>query len=546
MAGRSCPWTTQGGVCYNRYVEEQTEVIDLKRWYCALAMLAIGTAVSGAALSLTANGSGILRASLGHGLVTASVIGLILCALLRPKAMRADAMTIGSDVTAEGSAPACTFADVAANDEARGSLEQLRDYIVHPEKYSRYGARMPKGVLLYGPPGTGKTLLAKALAGEAGVPFFALSGSDFVEKYVGVGAMRVRELFKKARKAGKCVIFIDEIDAMGKRRSDNSSDERDQTLNALLSEMSGFHSGEGVIVLAATNRLEMLDPALLRPGRFDRQIEVGLPGKKERLSILELHSRNKPLDEDVSLEHLAAETAYFSGASLENLLNEAAILAAARDKPSITMQDIRAALIQTIVGADRESTANDAERRIIALHEAGHAIATRALMPRHRLTRVSILPAGRGAAGYNLAIPPERVMLSKRDLENQVCVLLAGRAAELLILGEDALTAGASNDLDRATETVAMMVTELGMAGEPAVSLKALNRSCGGSGNSAERCRELLAELYARTQRLLGIHVEALGRLAEALLERETLTGDEVAGILGDLSNGRPEAAKAD
>ena len=518
----------------------------MKRWYCGLALLAAGMAVSGGALSLTANGSAALREALGHGLVTVAVIGLILCAMLRPKMMRADAVAIGSDAAAEGCAPKCTFADVAANAEALHSLEQLRDYLVQPEKYSRYGARMPRGVLLYGPPGTGKTLLAKALAGEAGVPFYALSGSDFVEKYVGVGAMRVRELFKKARKSGKCVIFIDEIDAMGKRRSDNSSDERDQTLNALLSEMSGFHSGEGVIVLAATNRLEMLDPALLRPGRFDRQIEVGLPGKRERLSILELHSRNKPLGDDVCLERLAAETVYFSGASLENLLNEAAILAATRDEAAISMQDIRTALVRTIVGADRESTATRAERRTIALHEAGHAVATKILMPKHRLTRVSILPAGRGAAGYNLAIPPERVMLIKRDLENQICVLLAGRAAELLILGEDALTAGASNDLERAAETAAAMVTELGMAGEPAVSLKALGRACGNAGDSAQRCRELLAELYQRTQRLLGEHVEALGRLAEALLERETLSDEEIAGILGDLSSESQKSTKTD
>lgn len=512
-------------------------------------MLAGVTAVlaaAGAALSLTGSGSEALRMALGRGMVGMSVAGLALCALLRTRARGSETVSIGEDAAAGSSEAVCTFSDVAANDEARRSLEQLRDYIVDPEKYRRFGARMPKGVLLYGPPGTGKTLLARALAGEAGVPFYALSGSDFVEKYVGVGAMRVRELFKKARKAGKCVIFIDEIDAMGKRRSDNSSDERDQTLNALLSEMSGFHSGEGVIVLAATNRIEMLDPALLRPGRFDRQIEVGLPGRSERLSILELHSRNKPLGADVRLDSIAAQTAYFSGASLENLMNEAAILAAVGGDPAITMSHIQSALIRVIVGADRQSTATEAERKIIALHEAGHAVAARALTPKARLARVSILPAGRGAAGYNLAIQPERVMLSKRDLENQVCVLLAGRAAEMLIGGEDALTAGASNDLERATEIVAAMVSELGMAGEPAVSFKALSRACPGSGQTGEAARSILSELFVRAQQVLAENAAHLGRLAEALLEHEALDEAEVDRILGDMSSESEKATDKD
>lgn len=515
------------------------------KWFRALVMLAIACAVTGIILSITVEGSAEVRSALGRGLVAASAIGLMLCALLKPKAVREEILPTGRFSSVDRDSPGCTFADVAANEEARKSLEQLCDYIVHPDKYRRYGARMPKGVLLYGPPGTGKTLLAKALAGEAGVPFFAMSGSDFVEKYVGVGAMRVRDLFKKARKAGKCVIFIDEIDAMGKRRSDNSSDERDQTLNALLSEMSGFHSGEGVIVLAATNRLEMLDPALLRPGRFDRQIEVGLPGRKERMSILELHSRNKPLSEDVNLERVAAETAYFSGASLENLLNEAAILAAKGEESAISMKHIQTALVSTVVGADRESMASEAEKKIIAIHEAGHAVASRVLMPTGRLARVSILPAGRGAAGYNLTVPPERVMLGKRDLENQICILLAGRAAELLIFGEDALTAGASNDLDRAAEIAAAMVTELGMGGEPAVSLKAVARSCGTGSDSAQQCRQLLAAMYERSRQLLTEHIEALGRLAEALLDHETLNGEEVEEILGALSNERQNAPEA-
>lgn len=517
----------------------------MKRWYQMLAVLAIVLAATGAVLSLTDESGEAFRDVLGRGMVAASIAGLVLCVLLRPKAMQEAPLSLGGDGAAAKSAPGYTFADVAANDEARKSLEQLRDYIMHPDKYNRFGARIPRGVLLYGPPGTGKTLLAKALAGEAGVPFFALSGSDFVEKYVGVGAMRVRELFRKARKAGKCVIFIDEIDAMGKRRTDNSSDERDQTLNALLSEMSGFHSGEGVIVLAATNRMEMLDPALLRPGRFDRQIEVGLPGRKERLSILELHSRNKPMGDDVNLENIAAETVYFSGASLENLLNEAAILAASGDETKITMQHIQKALVRTVVGADRESAANRRERNIIAIHEAGHAVAARILTPGHRLTRVSILPAGRGAAGYNLVVPPERVMLGREELENQVCVLLAGRAAEEIIFGSESVTAGASNDLERATETVAAMVMELGMGGEPAVSLKALARTCGTASGSGEKIRGMLAELYVRTHKLLSENVDMLAALAEELLEQEALTGEQLEEIFGGLSSERQKTAEA-
>ena len=516
----------------------------MKRWYIALSALAAGVAASGLALALTDGLGPLGRSGLARALLIASALGMVACALLRPRAARAEGAVAGAVSAKE--AAGRTFADVAANEEARRALEQLRDYIVAPEKYRRYGARMPRGVLLYGPPGTGKTLLARALAGEAGVPFFALSGSDFVEKYVGVGAMRVRELFRRARKAGKCVIFIDEIDAVGKRRGDGASDERDQTLNALLSEMSGFRGGEGVIVLAATNRIETLDPALTRPGRFDRQIEVGLPGRSERRSILELHSRNKPLGGDVDLDRLAAETAYFSGASLENLLNEAAIQAAAKEEPAITMADLRAAMARAAVGEDRVSAATPEEKRIIAVHEAGHAVALRALVPSARLARVSILPAGRGAAGYNLTVPQERVLVGRRDLENQVCVLLAGRAAELAVFGEDALTAGASNDLERAAEIVAAMVTELGMDGEPAVSLKALQRCCGAAGDAAGRCREALARLYDRARRVLAQNAAALARLADELAAREALSGDEVAAILGALSSESADSTKAD
>lgn len=518
----------------------------MKKWYWILAGLTIVLAVSGAVLALTEESGALMRSALGRGMIGASVAGLALCMLFRTRAKDGETAAVCDGRGAGISAHRSTFSDVAANEEARKSLEQIRDYILQPEKYSRLGARMPKGVLLYGPPGTGKTLLARALAGEAGVPFFALSGSDFVEKYVGVGAKRVRELFRKARKAGKCVIFIDEIDAMGKRRSDNSSDERDQTLNALLSEMSGFHSGDGVVVIAATNRMEMLDPALLRPGRFDRQIEVALPGKQERLSILKLHSRNKPLGKDVHLESIAAQTAYFSGASLENLMNEAAILAANDDVREIAMHHIQSALIRTIVGADRKSAASESERRIIALHEAGHAIAAKRLTPLAHLARVSILPAGRGAAGYNLTIRQERILLNKQDLENEVCVLLAGRAAEMLVGGADALTSGAANDLERAAEVVSAMVCEFGMDSEPAVSVKTLSRLFPAGGQSDGTVRRILGELFERTMCLMKENEAALIQLADALLKHDTLEEKQIDSILAGLSNGSADAAIKD
>ena len=504
----------------------------MKRIWDAIFFGSTWLLLTGLALSLLAGG-GAGAVDLASRICLACAVALFIASvLLRPRALRAEAAGRVSGLATAGAESGCRFCDVAANEEAKASLEGLADYLRDPHKYARYGARMPRGVLLYGPPGTGKTLLARALAGEAGVPFFALSGSDFVQMYVGVGASRVRELFKGARKAGKCVIFIDEIDAMAKKRTDQSSDERDQTLNALLTEMSGFRPTDGVIVLAATNRPDTLDPALLRPGRFDRQIEVGLPGRDERLSILRLHSRNKPLSGAVDLEALACDTSCFSGASLENLLNEAAIGAARRGGEEIEPSDVRAAFYRTVAGADRKSTATRAERRVIALHEAGHAVASLALLPQNRLKRVSILPAGGGAAGYNLTIPQERVMPDRRYIESQIQVLLAGRAAEMLAGGEDALTAGASGDLERAAELAAALIMDFGMGDEPAVSLRALTRACGGADDGKQRCREKLGELFDRVSALLLDRSEALMRLTEALLAREAMSGEEVEALL--------------
>ena len=515
----------------------------MKKWYPLLVAVTVAAAVCGLVMSLTLRSGADFRGVLSRALVAASLAGFAGAAVLRPQYQRAGTGGVRGAV-AEDRKRACTFRNVAANDQALNSLMELKDYLTHPEKYVRYGARMPRGVLLYGPPGTGKTLLARALAGEAGVPFFALSGSDFVEKFVGVGASRVRELFRKARKAGRCVIFIDEIDAMGKKRDEASSDERDQTLNALLSEMSGFYTGDGVVVIAATNRIEMLDPALLRPGRFDRQIEVGLPGRSERLSILRLLGQNKPLAEDVSLDRMAARTVGFSGASLENLLNEAAILAAARGEGEIVQGDIDRAFQKTVAGEDRPSVATAQERRIVAVHEAGHALLNRLLMPENRLARVSILPSGHGAAGYNLTIPAERVMVGKSALESQICVLLAGRAAEQAVFGAENLTAGASNDIARATELASAMVLELGLAGSPAVSVKALGRQCGGVGDAGERCVKLLDGLYQRACGLVLQHIGALDTLAQRLLEAEALDGEAAEAILDRaLSNESQETA---
>ena len=324
-------------------------------------------------------------------------------------------------------APSARFSDVAANDEAMESLRDVLHFIRSPETYSRFGARVPHGVMLYGAPGTGKTLMARALAGEAGVPFFAVNGADFVEMYVGVGASRVRALFQAARKAGRAVIFFDEIDAIGKKR-DNRSDEREQTLNALLSEMSGFGERDGVVVVAATNRLDTLDEALLRAGRFDRQIEVPLPGLAERLRILQVHARGKPLAQDVSLEALARDTALFSGAKLECLLNEAAILAAKRDAQSIESADVQHALDTLLFGMERPGASRLAhEREVTAAHEAGHAILTAVLLPQSEIRKVSIIPTGRGAAGYSMAVPQEKLFHEKRELMHHIAVALAGR-----------------------------------------------------------------------------------------------------------------------
>src|SRR5699024_81875 len=354
------------------------------------------------------------------------------------------------------------------NEEAKESLKEMVDFIQNPEVYNEFGARLPRGVLLYGPPGTGKTLLAKALAGEAGVPIFPVSGSDFIQVYSGLGASRIRDLFKMAKSAGKSVIFIDEIDSLGKKRKGNngaSNEEGDRTLNSLLAEMSGFKENEGIIVIAATNRIDVLDDALLRPGRFDRQIEVQLPDIKAREEILKLHGKNKPLSKDIDFRRIALETVYFSGAKLENLLNESAMIAVRSKKEEITRGHIDQAYYKILVGDEKKdrSSLKRKDREITAYHEAGHALMAKLVSPENRVTRVSIIPSTKGMGGFSLNIPPDRMYQTKKEILNNIMVILGGRAAEEIIYGKENITTGASSDLEKATEDVLSMIGIYGM-----------------------------------------------------------------------------------
>ncbi len=481
---------------------------------CALGFLAMFIAVS----VLNVPGVAPHAPVISRALCGASLICGILYFSMRRHAP-AGAKFANGGVTASTSDK--RFSDVAANANAKHSLLELCDYLKNPEKYQSLGAVMPKGVLLYGPPGTGKTLLARALAGEAGVPFYAMSGSDFVEMYAGVGASRVRSLFQKARKDGKCVIFIDEIDALGKPRSATSSDERDQTLNALLCEMSGFSPDSGVLVIAATNRPDMLDAALTRPGRFDRQIEVGLPGREERLAILKLVFRSRRLEDEGSLERWAERTVTFSGAALECLANEAALLAVSRNHGRISAQDMEDAYVRAVAGAPGQRCADEKTLRAIAIHESGHALASRLLQPESTVARVSILPGAGGLAGYNLTIPEEKQLHTRGDLTARIDVLLAGRAAEMVKLGEQGVSTGASQDLARATEIAQEMIARLGMG-------EACYRTCGNTEAVQAEADALLRRRFESVTALLKRHVDRLDAIASALLERETLNAEEL------------------
>jgi len=437
-----------------------------------------------------------------------------------------------------------TFNDVAGADEEKEELQEIVEFLKYPKKFLELGARIPKGVLLVGPPGTGKTLLAKAVAGEAGVPFFSISGSDFVEMFVGVGAARVRDLFDQAKKNAPCIVFIDEIDAVGRQRGaglGGGHDEREQTLNQLLVEMDGFSVNEGIIVIAATNRPDILDPALLRPGRFDRHITVGIPDIKGREEILKIHSRNKPLAPDVSLQVLARRTPGFTGADLENLMNEAALLAARRGLKQITMAELEEAITRVIAGPEKRSRImSEKDKKLVAYHEAGHAVVAKLLPNTPPVHEVTIIPRGR-AGGYTMLLPEEdKYYMSKSEMMDEIVHLLGGRVAESLVLND--ISTGAQNDIERATNSARKMVTEYGMSerlGPMTFGTKSeevfLGRDLGRTRNYSEEVaaeidreiKRIIEEAYKRAESLLRGNIEKLHRVAKALIEKEKLNGEE-------------------
>ena len=451
-----------------------------------------------------------------------------------------------------------TFADVAGADEEKEDLREIVEFLKNPNKFNTLGARIPKGVLLVGPPGTGKTLLARAVAGEAGVPFFSISGSDFVEMFVGVGASRVRDLFDKAKKNHPCIIFIDEIDAVGRQRGaglGGGHDEREQTLNQLLVEMDGFGANEGVIMIAATNRPDILDPALMRPGRFDRQIMVGHPDIKGREEILRVHAKGKPLAPDVVLKTIAKATAGFTGADLENLLNEAALLSARKNYKAITMQEIEDATTKVIMGAEKRSRViTEKDKKITSYHEAGHAIATYFCDSQDAVHEISIIPRGM-AAGYTLNLPTEdKTHLTKREMEERLVVLLGGRIAEALVLGD--VATGASNDIERATKIARDMVTKYGMseklgtvayAGEAANPF--LGKEMGHASNYSEQTaaeidreiQSIISTAYDKCEKILSDHMDELHKLAEVLLDKEKVDGEIFTEIMKGIYIDKPE-----
>ena len=449
------------------------------------------------------------------------------------------------------SARKTTFADVAGADEEKEELAEIVDFLRDPQRFVELGARIPKGVLLVGPPGTGKTLLARAVAGEAGVEFLSISGSDFVEMYVGVGASRVRDLFEQAKKAAPCIIFIDEIDAVGRQRGTGlggGHDEREQTLNQLLVEMDGFGTNDGVVVLAATNRADILDPALLRPSRFDRQIYVGYPDIKGREDVLKIHTANKPLAEDVDLAKVARGTAGFTGADLENLSNEAALLCARRGDQFITMADFEEAEIKVLAGPEKRSrVVPEHERKLTAYHEAGHAIVMHALPTHEPVHRITIVPRGQ-AGGMTISLPDEdRAYQSKRYMEEQIVSLLGGRAAEKLMLGD--ISTGASNDIERASHIARKMVTAYGMSeklgsiafesGHDEVFIgKTMGQTRSYSEKTAaeidDEVKAIIDRAYARCEEILTARREALTAVAEYLLAHETMTGEEFERMVGE------------
>jgi len=442
-----------------------------------------------------------------------------------------------------------TFEDVAGLEEAKQEVREVVEFLKNPQKFTRLGGKIPKGVLLVGPPGTGKTLLAKAVAGEAGVPFFSISGSDFVEMFVGVGAARVRDLFRQAKEKAPCIIFIDEIDAVGRSRSRHnvpiSNDERENTLNQLLVEMDGFNTDEGIIIMAATNRPDILDPALLRPGRFDRVIYIDRPDIKEREAIFRVHLRSLILAPDVDVHKLALQTPGFVGADIANVCNEAALIAARKDRPAITMADFQEAIDKVIGGLERRSRViSPEEKRIVAYHEAGHAVAGWFLEHADPLLKVSIIPRGYAALGYAQYLPREQYLYTQAQLMDMLAMTLAGRAAEELTFGQ--ISTGAQNDLERVTQVAYAMVTQYGMSSLGHFAYKPTEETFWQRPYSEETARQIDAEVqrilktaYERALSILREHYDRLRALAERLLEKEVLYQEEIEAILGPRPHGQ-------
>ena len=458
-----------------------------------------------------------------------------------------------------------TFADVAGAEEAKEELEEVVEFLKHPKKFNDLGARIPKGVLLFGPPGTGKTLLARAVAGEAGVPFFSISGSDFVEMFVGVGASRVRDLFEQAKKSAPCIVFIDEIDAVGRQRGaglGGGHDEREQTLNQLLVEMDGFGVNEGIIIIAATNRPDILDPALLRPGRFDRHIVLDKPDVKGRQEILKVHTKGKPVEKEADLDVLARRTPGFTGADLSNLVNEAALLSARRNKKRIGMEELEESVERVVAGPERKSKViSEKDKKLTAYHEAGHALIGMLMPNADPVHKVSIIPRGR-AGGYTLMLPKEdRNYATRSELKDQLKTLLGGRVAEALVLEE--ISTGAQNDLERATELSRKMICEFGMSevlgpitfGRRQDTQVFLGRDISRDRNYSEEVaysidkevRRMIEEAYEKTEAMLREHMDKLHVIAAALIEKETLEAFELEQLMKDGQIGeRPVAPDQD
>ena len=531
---------------------DEDELVEFESVYVGMDSLAeLMAAHPDVTYEIDTSSSTMLETVLFSVLPTLVLVGVFVFYMNRMAGQQDKTMSFGKAkaLTSEAERPKVRFSDVAGIDEAVEELQEVRDFLADPERYHKMGARIPRGVLLVGPPGTGKTLLAKAVAGEAGVPFFSISGSDFVEMFVGVGASRVRDLFKQAKEAAPCIIFIDEIDAVGRQRGaglGGGHDEREQTLNQLLVEMDGFEDSSSVILIAATNRPDILDPALLRPGRFDRRVTVDRPDVRGREQILRVHAQGKPFSDDVDFERLAKVTPGFTGADLANLANEAALLSARRGKETIGPEEVEEAMERVMAGPERKSRViTERERRIIAYHESGHALVGHVLENSDPIHKISIVSRGQ-ALGYTMQVPEEDHFLETRDgMLDQIAVLLGGRTAEELFC--DDITTGASNDLERATKLARTMVTRYGMSEELGAQVFGeaqhevfLGRDYADrqdySAETAKRIDDeverIMREGHARARKVLGERRDQMGTMAQVLLERETVEGAAVTALL--------------